>query len=289
MEDATTPDDAEQGAPTCVVLDCNRKQGAMTKNVAGAGFHDDDALKYNDPPGATALQVTRRTLLEDRTQLADRTRRLVSPPVEYEDVEDVEDEDVEDEHQYDEGQDDEEDNAPRPKKRTNRGRKKRRVAAQQNSPRSQLSTKMLSGGTIDVVAVFLGRFAVWLILALGFLGSALAAHGGAHAAAPLIPAFSWGGWGMVRPLLFFVNITSIIGLAVQLGLTLIQWKCRNNKLSPWWLGSIAIDAGLTYLGYRDVLVVMFLLVGLGIVMAHVLSIGVSLLGAILPEPFLIRD
>lgn len=255
----------------------------MSKTVVGAGVrYDEDDLAYNPPPGANTLKVG------TQPPLAERARQAILSPAVLPGGGRQDDGDDEDEEDYDDEGDDGQEADVIPQRRPRREPKpKHRAAAVR--PKGQRSTKMLSGAGIDVVAIFLGRTSIWLILTLGFIGSALAAHGGANAAAPLIPPFSWENWGFLRPLLFFVNLTSIIGLSVQLGLTLIQWKFRNNKLTVWWIGSIVIDAGLTYVGYRDVLVLMFVIAGIGIAMAHFLSVALSLLGAILPEPFLIRD
>lgn len=136
------------------------------------------------------------------------------------------------------------------------------------------ATALFRGEHVDSVAVSLIRYLMIGVLALSYVGTVAAING------------SW----------FPMRVESLVaGIGLQAFLTLIQWWKRRNKFSIPYLSSLGVDALLTFLGFRT-LVVPFFVAGLtklsvelssatvvSLVVTGILAITV----AVLPEQMLI--
>lgn len=262
-----------------------------------ASLGDDEDLQYVPPPGVLEIAPRRDGPVQQQRHAGERLREGLADLAddEVEQVEaSVEDEpdDQDDEDEEQDEEDDGEDQADaEPRRRPSRRRRRRRAGRRGTRRRQRRSAAMFRGSTIDWLAIFLTRLGVWALLSGTFLGSAFALHGGIAAAGPLIPAFDWNApW---LPLLFLLTWPSLLGLAFQALLTLVQWFHRRRKRSPWYLGAIALDSVLSYLGWRDLLVPFFerLVVGLGWPQPHLLAHAtvalLALVLAVIPELFLL--
>lgn len=262
-----------------------------------AQLGDDQDLQYVPPPGVLETAPRRDGRVQEQRHTADRLREGLADLADDE-VEQAEasletepgDEDEDDEAEDED--DDDEDRADAEPRRRPRRRRRRRTAGRRGTQRRQRhSAAMFRGSTIDWLAILLARLGVWALLSGTFLGSAFAMHGGISAAGWLIPPFDWNApW---LPLLFLLSWPSLLGLAFQTLLTLVQWYHRHRKRSPWYLGAIVLDSVLSYLGWRDLLVPFFerLVAGLGWPQPHLLAHAIvallALALAVIPELFLL--
>jgi hypothetical protein len=117
-----------------------------------------------------------------------------------------------------------------------------RSTPRRDAPRKP--TAILDGETVDRTAIGIMRYGAIALLGISFLGSIVALNGGWP---PIIAAWPqpWRG----------VNVlAAAVGIGLQSWLTLIQWHKRHNKLSLLYITHLAIDAGLTFLGYYPILV-----------------------------------
>jgi hypothetical protein len=82
------------------------------------------------------------------------------------------------------------------------------------------------------------RISAWLLLILSLLGTIVALH---------------GSWEPILALHLSLA-ASLGGLLIQIVLTWTQWAYGGNRRHPIYIGSLAIDASLTVVGYAPILV-----------------------------------
>ena len=90
---------------------------------------------------------------------------------------------------------------------------------------------------IDYSRPYFERYASWALLALSFLGSVVAFHG--------------GDWAAIRALHFRTGAL-IGGLVLQAFCTYLEWSYRHRRFHPLYLFVLALDAGPTAIGYYPV-------------------------------------
>lgn len=186
----------------------------------------------------------------------------------------------------DEYEDEDEELEPEPERPSRRS--PRRSPRQRSRPATRsggYSTAVIDGAAVDRAFARTVQGAAWAMLGVSIFGSIIAFN---------------GGW---EPKLAFwqgISLNALIaGLALQGVITLIEWRYRNHKLSLIYLFTLAVDAGMTFIGYNPVIgprigqalskaLADSQIVGVSSGLAVVLVAVGAILLAILPEKWLIR-
>lgn len=147
-------------------------------------------------------------------------------------------------------------------------------------------TAVVRGETVDRAAIGIMRYGAIALLAISFLGSVVALNGGWG---PILAAWPqpWRGVNL---------LAAVVGVGLQIWLTLIEWHKRHNKLSLLYITHLAIDAALTFLGYAPILVPFFtggfvklnVEAGLARYAAGALTVVLVVILAKLPEELLVE-
>lgn len=90
---------------------------------------------------------------------------------------------------------------------------------------------------IDSSRPYFERYSSWALLALSFLGSVVAFHG--------------GDWSAIRALQFRTGAVTG-GLVLQSLCTYVEWSYRHRRFHPLYLFVLALDAGPTAIGYYPI-------------------------------------
>lgn len=90
---------------------------------------------------------------------------------------------------------------------------------------------------LDRSRPYFERYASWALLALSFLGSVVAFHG--------------GDWAAIRT--WQLRTDAVIGGVVLQSLcTYVEWSYRHRRFHPLYLFVLALDAGPTAIGYYPI-------------------------------------
>lgn len=117
------------------------------------------------------------------------------------------------------------------------------------STRQRKDTAVISGATVDRMAVGVMRYGAIGLLTISVVGSIVAFNTGWPLRSgwqPIIDAWP-RPWQGISPW------AALAGIAAQGWLTLVQWYKRKHKRGLLYLSHLGIDAGLTWGGYFPIL------------------------------------
>lgn len=162
------------------------------------------------------------------------------------------------------------------------------VRSTPTGPQRPKGTAIIKGETVDEMARHTVRWTSLIVLAVSFIGAIIAFNG------------KWPDTWHVWEGAFWGQLSLLAvagGIILQGFCTLMEWANRKRRLTPQYLGPLALDIGSTYIGFAPLLVPSFksglLRAGLpdtvGLVIAHLGVVLLAIWFAYYPEQTLVDD
>ncbi|HEX6290232.1 MAG TPA: hypothetical protein VFZ66_13650 [Herpetosiphonaceae bacterium] len=153
-------------------------------------------------------------------------------------------------------------------------------------PQQRKASAVFSGETFEAFQPWIERTVGAVLLLTSFVGSVVAFNGGWEAT-------FHRSWDLQRWTI--APLALVVGLAVQLVCTLVEWAYRRRRLSWQYLLALLVDSGATLFAFLPVLYAPIFgslagvvppLLAMGV--AYLVSLAVVLVAAIMPEHILVE-